>query len=126
MLRDLGARVAGKLSKVKPELERLWLAFDKAAKDLFEDVEVVAQADLAAAIPRLADLAAVDKSCQSIMSTVPEALPERRRLLALLEQGRQSLQRLSIRRRAGTGCIRRCLVGRTIQLALATGSGSLD
>jgi hypothetical protein len=94
-LRELGNRVAGKLSKVKPELERLWLAFGVAAKKFFGDIELVEQADLAAAHLELVALSAVDKSCQTFMTPVPARLPERLRLLAILGQGRQSLNSLA-------------------------------
>lgn len=91
MLRDLGNRVSGKLGQSKPELERLWLALAHAAITVFVDVEVVAQADLAAALPKLAGLAAMDKACQTFLTPVPAHLSERRRLLSILEEGRLSL-----------------------------------
>jgi very-short-patch-repair endonuclease len=95
IIRDLGSSVSGKLIRVKPQLERLWLALGPVAQTVFGNSETIGQSDLAAVLPKLADFAAADDICKSILVSVPVQLSERHRLLAALEEGRRSLRALA-------------------------------
>ncbi|GAA0547357.1 DUF3320 domain-containing protein [Rhizomicrobium palustre] len=90
-LRELSSKISKDLNELKSELNRLWLALDRAAKPFFGGAQSILQADLAAALPRLTRLAATDAICKSIFISVPSQLPERRRILDALGDGQRCL-----------------------------------